>query len=393
MTKRILWFQCNAGISGDMALGALLDAGAPQDTLQTWLASLKIPASLTCTETTKNGLAAKQALVTCGQEQAHRHLSQIEAIIDGAALLPEEVKDRSKQVFRRLAAAEAAVHGIDAESVHFHEVGAADAIFDICGTVAALFLLKVDAIFFSPLPVSKGFVDCAHGRLPVPAPAAARLMEGMELFPLDTEGETVTPTGAAILATLGQCRRICPPMRLIKIGCGAGTKDFPHANILRVFLGETSEHTPKEQVTVITTTLDDCNPEILGTLWERIFEAGALDLYYAPVYMKKGRPAIEITLLAPTDAGEKIAALLFSETSTLGLRIRVEERLVLERRHIAVDTPWGKVAVKIAGNTIAPEFESCNRAALSGRVPLKTVYTTALAAAWQKLSVEGEYHD
>ena len=270
MTKTVAWFQCSAGVSGDMCLGALIAAGAPLTTLQNWLGELGLQAQLTVEPVQKQGISAIKAHVNCAHEHQHRHLSHIESLIDGAASFPQSVKEQSKKVFHRLAQAEAAVHNSTPEEVHFHEVGAADAIFDICGTVAALYLLGIQELYFTPLPLSHGFIDCAHGRLPLPAPATAKLLEGLKVFPLDVAGETVTPTGAALLSTLGTQKSLCPDFRLIGQGCGAGTKDFAHANVLQVYLGETStcsENLTQDEITILTSALDDSNPEFLGGLW------------------------------------------------------------------------------------------------------------------------------
>ena len=400
MTKTIAWFQCSAGVSGDMCLGALIAAGAPLDTLQKWLSELGLPAQLTVEAVQKQGIAAIKAQVTCAHEHQHRHLSHIESLIDAAPSLPQPVKVQSKKVFHRLAEAEAAVHNSTPEEVHFHEVGAADAIFDICGTVAALYLLDVQEIYFAPLPLSHGFVDCAHGRLPLPAPATAKLLEGLKVFPLDVAGETVTPTGAALLNTLGVQKSFCPAFRLIAQGYGAGEKDFAHANVLQVYLGETStpsENFTQDEITVLTSALDDGNPEFLGGLWQKLFAAGALDVFYRSLYMKKGRPGVELTVLAPTEKTEALAQLIFCETTTIGLRYHKEHRFLQPRCHFLVSTPWGTVPVKKSGQgltaTLAPEYEACQKLSQESSLPVKTIYQAALAAAWQQFAQEAEKHD
>lgn len=380
-----------------MLLGALLDAGVKVDELQNELSKLGLDSeySLQVSKVVKKGIAATDVQVDLishvhhhhdhAEPHAHTHnrnLADIAHIIDNSSL-DTDIKLRAKYVFQRLAAAEAKVHGTTIDKIHFHEVGAVDAIIDICGTVIALTLLGIEKIFSSPLPTGSGFIECAHGIIPIPAPATAELIKNVPVYNPAVKGELITPTGAALITTLADSFGPMPAMTVTEIGYGAGNKDFGLPNVLRVFVGTTSDDKEPsikgDKVHILETTLDDCSPELLGYLWDQIFAAGALDMYYTPVYMKKGRPATHITILTSENNLPSVSKILFNETSTIGVRISVTSRFCLERETKLVETTLGPVHFKISGNTIKPEFEDLRSIATANSLPLKEVYQKAMA--------------
>jgi uncharacterized protein (TIGR00299 family) protein len=393
-----LYFDCFSGISGDMALGALLDAGLPLDALRAELAKLDVAGwAIEAERGVRRYLAGTRAHVHAPEQPAHRHLADVRAII-AASALASEVKERSIRVFTLLAEAEGQVHGIPAGEVHFHEVGALDAIVDIVGVVAGLALLGIDAVYASPLPLGSGWVHTAHGLLPLPAPAVLALlaMVSAPIIPDDSRAELVTPTGAALLAGLAEFRR--PPMRLTSIGYGLGARDPERPNVLRVWLGTTENETSgqadkrAEQITaspvslspvLLETNIDDQPAEQLAYAVERLFELGALDAWLAPIQMKKGRAATLLSALVPADLEEAAVALIMRETTTLGVRRRVVERHICAREVVTLQTPLGVVRVKRKrwnGEDLgaAPEYEDCARLAREHSVPLREVYRLAL---------------
>jgi uncharacterized protein (TIGR00299 family) protein len=384
---RIAHFDCFAGVSGDMILGALLDAGVEPDVWQGELSKLNLSGyELKIDRVQKQGIAAIAVRVLLGEESPKRHLAEIEELIT-TSQLPTEVKEMSVEVFRRLAVAEARVHGTTPDRIHFHEVGGIDAIIDIVGAVVGLRLLGVEEIYASTLPLGHGFVDCAHGRLPLPAPATMELLQGVPVLSRDVEGELVTPTGAAILTTMAEGFGPFPAMTVEKIGYGAGQRDFPFPNLLRLLVGTTSPtlDARMETLTLLEANIDDLNPEFYGHLMERLFTAGALDVYLTPVQMKKNRPGVVLSVTCPPAQAEALAALVFAETTTIGLRRQEVQRWALARERVEVETSFGTVGVKVArlsGRvvTASPEYEDCRRLALESGVPLKEVYAVAEAA-------------
>jgi len=381
--SKTAYFHCPSGISGDMALAALIDAGAPVSELERQLRHLDLPSwDIKLNQAQKNGIACTQISFNLPEEKKHRHLHDMEKIITAAHFAPK-IENFALATFRRLAEAEARVHGCGAEEVHFHELGGADTILDIVGFSLAMDLLGIEEVYASSLPLSHGFVDCAHGRMPVPAPAVMELLQGAQVYQSPLEGELITPTGAALLMTAIKGFTL-PDFTPEKIGRGGGQKDLPSPNILTVMLGECQT---QDSVEVIRTWIDDASPELLGNLWQLAFAAGALDMAYSPIMMKKGRPAWELTVLAKEGQGQKLAQLLFEQTTTIGLRICREQRLVQERQIITVDTIYGAIDIKISGvlgnpnSTIAPEYQSCLDAATRNKVAIKAVYNTAIAAA------------
>lgn len=395
---KVAYFDCFSGISGDMCLGALLANGLPREELVAGLSGLPMAGwELEVRAAQHHGIAALDVEVKVSGPQPHRHLEDILALIDSSPL-PAPVREKAMAVFQRMAEAEGKVHGIAPEKVHFHEVGAVDAIIDVVGTVLGLHLLGVERVMASPLPLGSGWVECHHGRLPVPAPATMYLLEGFPVYGTEDQAELVTPTGAALITTLAESFGPFPAMNLTSVGFGAGKTQLSHPNLLRLALGQVKEGQleGQESSLVIETTIDDMNPEFFPALMEQVLAAGAVDAFFTPVQMKKGRPGILFTALCPENELAAVAAAIFAHSSTLGLRFRRDGRLTCQRRVIEVTTPYGPVAVKLGTyqdpegrvlTNMAPEYEACRRAALAAGVPVKDVYAAALAAAH---AVQGE---
>lgn len=397
---RIAYFDCFAGISGDMTLGALVAAGWDRAALESLPARLGLEGVTVTIEPARRGpFAATHVKVGVAiAKQPHRHLHHVNAILDAATLDPA-VRDRAKAVFRRLAEAEAEVHGSTVEKVHFHEVGAADALVDIVGAVEGLAALGVERVYASPPRLGGGEVMSEHGLIPVPAPATALLLRGapVELGPIPME--LTTPTGAALLATLVAGWERPPAFRIERIGAGAGTRDPKELpNVLRVLIGEaaggsTAAGFARGEVAVLETALDDENPQYVGALLPKLLAAGALDAMVVPTVMKKGRPGVWLVVVSPPERREALAALMLRESSTLGVRVRLEERYELERRAVEVDTPHGRVALKVArlpdgSERAMPEFESVRAVAERSGTTLRDVADAALAA-WRARPVDG----
>jgi uncharacterized protein (TIGR00299 family) protein len=384
---KIAYFDCVSGASGDMLLGALIDAGVSLESVQHAIDSLGLPACRLATqETRRRGFRATKLDVITEPEHAHRHLHHITKMIDGSTLTPHQ-RELATRIFTHLAMAEAKVHGTTMEKVHFHEVGAVDSIADIVGTAVAIDLLGVDRIECSPIPTGTGTITIAHGLVSIPAPATAELLLGIPLMPSDLPYELTTPTGAAVLSTLAERFGPVPEMVVDRIGYGAGTRDMPEqANILRLIVGhvptEASGGLLQETITILETTLDDVPGEIIGHCLGRLLSAGALDVTTTPVQMKKGRPGVTITILArPMDVPD-LEDVLFRETGTLGVRSWSARRTKRPRRSVQVDTPFGPVDGKLAdmpgrSTQFTPEYESCRQAAEAHNVPLWEVYEAA----------------
>jgi uncharacterized protein (TIGR00299 family) protein len=367
-----------SGISGDMLVGALADAGAGQNAIAEAIAALAIGATVSFEKVQRRGIGATKFHVAVEHQHAHRHLSHIVKIIENASL-PARAAQNALAVFRRLGEAEAEIHQVPIEKVHFHEVGAADSIADIVGACLAFDLLGVDRIACSPVNVGSGTVKTEHGILPVPAPATARLLTGVPIYARGPELELTTPTGAAVAVTLAASFGVLPPMTVSRTGFGAGGYDFPeHANVLRVILGEAAGVPEALAVDVLEANMDDLNPQVLAYAMERLIEAGALDVSLQPIVMKKGRPGNLLRVVAQPQDREALAQIIFAETSTLGMRVYTAERRVQARRFVEVETPHGKVNVKVAGDgAFAPEYEDCRKLALASGTPLKQIIAAA----------------
>ncbi len=375
------YFDAFSGISGDMTVGALLDAGADWKALEDALKSLNLGASFRVEKTKRKGIAASKFTVESEEEKKHRHLPHIEKIILAGALSPRSQKN-ALAVFQRLGEAEAKSHSVPIEKVHFHEVGAVDSICDIVGACVALDLLGVEDVRSSRINVGSGTVNTEHGVLPVPAPATTELLRDCPIYSAGPETELTTPTGAALLKTLASEFGGVPSLRLLSQGFGAGDKDFPmQANVLRVLIGELTESSEAMTVSVLEANIDDSTPQVLGYAMERLLDAGALDVTLTPIFMKKNRPATMIAVIAAPQATEQMAAILFAETTTLGVRIVEAQRRVLARSTAQVETPYGSVRVKYTETgSFTPEYDDCRKAAVDRGVPLRTVMAEASEA-------------
>ena len=435
--SKILYFDCFSGASGDMILGALIDAGLPLDELREALGSLALgDVRLDAERVSRAGIGATSFRVTTGgvepehghdqdhdadhdhdhghthghdhahdqahhhddHDQAHHHdehehhhhehrsLSQICGMVDGSALSPT-AKDRAKELFRRLAETEAEIHQMPVEEVHLHEVGAVDSIIDITGAVFGLERLKIDRFVASPLNVGSGTVKCEHGVMPVPAPATARLIEGVPVYSKGPAVELLTPTGALLVTEYADEFGPIPAMRVRQSGYGAGDHDFrDHPNLLRVLIGDDERSGGLQRIVVIECEIDDMNPQIFGVLMDRLQDAGALDVFYAPIQMKKNRPGTLVTVVALPETRETLAGILFRETTTIGVRFKDMDRERLDRVQVDVETPLGVVRFKVARRTgggvlnAAPEFDDCVRLADTHKLSIKEVQAVAIKA-------------
>jgi uncharacterized protein (TIGR00299 family) protein len=397
---RIAYLDCFSGISGDMFLGALVDAGVSPRLLEDTVTALDLGASMEISRVQRGGIAATKVNVVApkrGTHQHGRHLREIRGIIDKAEI-SRHAKNISIKIFEAQGEAEAEIHSTSIEKIHFHEVGAVDAIVDIVCAAVGAETLAVEEWICSPLNVGGGTVQCAHGTLPVPAPATLKLLRDAPVYSSGPQVELVTPTGAAIVKTL--CNRFTsfPAMKVERSGYGAGTREFPdHPNVLRLTIGESiteTAHTPpsaatiqeipeRDRIAVLEANLDDLSPQVLGYAMERLLAEGALDVFSIPVQMKKSRPGALLTVLAKTEDADRLSKLIFAETTTLGVRCREEYRQVLTRRWETVATTWGPVRIKIANmngtvSNYAPEYEDCRALAEAQHVPLRTVIQEAV---------------
>jgi len=408
-----------------MTLGALVDVGVPPEILTEGLSALKLEAefSLHFEKATKHGITGTRAIVevhpvhTTDADSHHdhhdhghahdhgptRHLSDIFKLLDESDLDPE-IRGTAKRVFDRLAEAEAKVHNMSKANVHLHEVSGIDSIVDIVGSVIGLVYLDVDAVYASPLSLGRGFVRCAHGLMPVPVPGTMELLKGVPIHQTDIPKELVTPTGAALITTLSQEFGVMPQMRLDRVGYGAGTRDLQQRpNLLRLCLGEkvsssnsqtTHHHAETDTVDIIETNIDDMSPEITGYVTAQLFEHGALDVFLTPIFMKKNRPATQITVLCPTPRRDKLIELLLTETMTFGVRFSSANRVKLRRDFTQVETQWGTIQAKrgYLNDTLikaVPEYEDCRQLAEQNNVPLRHIYAEALNTLNSIVTVEG----
>ena len=419
---RIAYLDCFSGMSGDMFLGALVDAGVPAKLFENTVGGLNVGARLETSRVHRSGIAAIKVDVYAHGEKdlprevyweqkraqlhedartgvtappeygSHQHehgrgLKEIREII-GRAAISETARKNAAAVFETLGAAEARIHSTEIERVHFHEVGAVDAMVDIVCAAVGVEALSIDELICSPLNVGGGTVKCAHGELPVPAPATVEILQGAPVYSSGIQAELVTPTGAAIVKTLATRFSTFPEMKIEKNGYGAGTRDFPgHANVVRLTIGESqaslSHKLSQENVSVLEANLDDLNPQVFGYVMDRLLEEGALDAFGVPVQMKKNRPGTLLTVLCKPEDASKLTELIFTETTTLGVRRREEQRQALQRKWTTVATQWGEVRMKVASmngtvTNYAPEYEDCRRIALEHSVPLKSVMQEAM---------------
>ena len=386
-TIRSAYFDCFSGVSGDMVLGALVDAGAPLAALEAELRKLDLPGwKISAEKVQRRSISATHVKVESHEHHPHRGLSEILRMIDAAGLAPRAA-DRARRIFTRLGEAEAKVHQVPIEKIHFHEVGAVDSIVDIVGAAIGFELLGIDEFACSKLDVGSGVVKTAHGLLPVPAPATAELLRGAPTYSSGIERELVTPTGAAIATTLSARYAEIPPMALRSIGYGAGSADLAEkSNVLRILIGESAHAEAGESwgspVTMIETNVDDMSPQIYGYFAERALAAGALDVFSTPAQMKKNRPGQLVTILSEPENVARLIDLIFRETTTIGVRTYDVRRKTLDRESVSVATPYGEVRMKLArmnGSILnaTPEYEDCQRIAIERGVPLKQVIAAA----------------
>ena len=392
MKMKVLYFDCSSGISGSMTLGALTEIIGDENYLINELKKLNVDGyKIEISKKVKNGITGTYVDVILEDIHAHHHehehehhyhhehrnLNDVNKIIDGSSL-DENVKDLAKKIFIRVAKAESKVHNKLLEEIHFHEVGAIDSIIDIVGTAILINKINPDRVISSIVNDGYGFIECAHGKMAVPVPATSEIFAsaGVKFRQIDIDTELVTPTGAAIIAELSDEFKVMPVMNVEKIGWGAGYKNIEIPNVLKVYLGELEEK--DDGIYVMETNIDDCSGEILGYTSELLFNEGALDVFFTPIFMKKNRPAYRLTVACKREDMEKLQNIIFRETTTIGIRYRFEERKVLERKNLEIDTKYGKLKVKKVVNNkeeyIYPEFESMKELAKRNNVPLKEVY-------------------
>jgi hypothetical protein len=408
---RIAYFDCFSGVAGDMILGALVDAGVPLTVLKEAVAALGLPGlEVEARKVMRGGFAATKVDVLTGEppghadpglirpggghRHGHRGLPDILAILRESRL-PEATRERAAAIFTRLATAEAAVHGSSPEAVHFHEVGARDAIADVVGAVAGLAALGADGVEASPVNLGGGSIATAHGTLPVPAPGTLELLKGIPCYGSKVEAELTTPTGAAILATVAGAFGPPPLLTVRAVGYGAGSRELAgQPNCLRLLVGDAPDAAATDEVAVLEANIDDMNPQLFEPLMEELFAAGALDVYLTPVIMKKSRPATVLTVLAEAGAEGRLAPLILQGSTTFGLRVSRRGRLKLTREIRTVETPYGPVAVKVGqlGERVvqvSPEFEDCRRLAAAAGIPVRTVLDAAREAARRQMQAGG----
>ena len=383
---KIAYLDCFAGASGDMFLGALLDAGLALDGLRTALSTLPLQGyTLRVEKEERNHLFGTRFIVEVEKDrQPARSFADIKAIIDAAGL-SRWVKETSTRIFEDLALEEGKIHDRPPEKIHFHEVGALDSIVDIVGAVFGMESLGIASLHASPLPLGSGFVETQHGRIPLPAPATIALLKGIPVYDSGVSAELVTPTGAALLKGLACSFGAMPPMVVEQVGYGVGSRELPdRPNLLRILVGRDTEEPQTETVVVMEANVDDTNPEWLGFLMERLFSAGALDVLFCPVQMKKGRPAVLIQVIGKPHQKDRLMEILFQESTTLGVRYQMMQRKILAREEAEIDSPWGKMKVKKISRPdglfqLLPEYDSCRKIALEKGLPIKDVYAWVIS--------------
>ncbi|TKJ47997.1 TIGR00299 family protein [Candidatus Aerophobetes bacterium Ae_b3a] len=388
---RAAYFNCFSGISGDMVLAALVDLGWPIKELERELNKLDLfNYQIEAEKVAKQGIISTQIKIHIKEGKKERTLKDILSILDKSKL-EEKIKERSQAVFIRLASAEAKIHGKSVQEVHFHELGGLDTIIDVVGAVAGMKYLGIEKVYSSSLPLGRGFLKCSHGTLPVPAPATLELLKGVPVYGSNIEAELVTPTGAAIISTLAENFGQMPPMKIDNIGYGAGQRDLPIPNLLRVSLGILKNAYEEDVVSLIQTNIDDMNPEFYEHIADRLFSEGALDVFLTPIQMKRTRPATMLSVITDEEKMEKMLELIFDETTTLGVRISKIKRRKLNRESRKVATKYGKIEVKIGKldgmvKNISPSYEECRKIATRLNIPLKKVHQEAKQAAFDLLA-------
>ena len=376
------YFDCYSGISGDMILGALIDLGLKENYIKKELKKIKISRyELKIDKIKKNNITGTNLTVKIKEKQKKRGFKEIQKLIDESNL-EKDVKKISKQIFLKLATAESKIHNISIEKIHFHEVGAIDSIIDIIGAVIGFKKMQLSNIYCSHLPLGRGFIECSHGKIPVPAPATLEILKNIPVYSTDIQHELVTPTGAAIITTFAKHFGPMPLMKINKIGYGAGKTNMEHPNFLRIILGEVPNNYNYDTTTIIETNIDDMNPEIYGYLVEKLYENGALDVFFTHIQMKKNRPGVKLSVISSVENVNNLADIIFSETSTFGIRFYETKRIKLMFEKQKIKTKYGEINVKIGRLknriiTISPEFEDCRNIADRYNLPLKNVYELA----------------
>jgi len=382
---KVLYFDLIGGASGDMILAALIDAGVPAEKLAGMLAGLKLDEfELIATPIEKNGFQATKVDIQVGEQPPERHLKDILEVIRNSSL-PTSIQNRAIRIFQKIASVEAGIHNKPVNHIHLHELGGTDTIVDVTGALLALDFLGVSRIYASPIPLGSGFIKGAHGQIPLPAPATMGLIEGLPVKKTEIKAELITPTGAALLAELVEDFSPPPEMKILAVGYGAGTRDLPIPNLLRVMIGETTETEIQKRgkLILLETNLDDLNPEIYPYVMDTLFSAGALDVCLVPVQMKKNRPGTQIQILVEVQKTQDMRDILFRETSTLGIRQTQVDRFSLPRNIQEVSTIFGLVRIKVAGEgtkfqKASPEFEDCQKLARENDIPIQQVYQEAI---------------
>jgi len=388
---KIAYFDCFSGVSGDMILGALVDAGLDVWELESELGKLKISGyKIKAEKTVRKGVCGTKVSVDITERNVERGLKDIIEIVEHSEL-DDDIKDLSKKVFKELATVEAKIHGKGIEEMHLHEVGGLDSIIDVIGSFIGVKKLGIEATYSSKIHAGSGFVESRHGVLPVPAPATLEMLKGIPIYSRGIEAELATPTGVCVLKTLSKGFGNMPEMKVEKIGYGAGSRELEIPNLLRVYIGEAGGGEYEEdEVVVVETNIDNMNPELLAYASEALLKKGAIDVFMTPVFMRKNRPGTMVSVLTAPEKLDEILSVMFTETTTLGVRIHRLARKKLSREIISVKTRFGKIEVKIAKmgshiKNIAPEYESCKRIAVKQGIPLKDVYDEAKEAARKAL--------
>jgi len=382
---KIAYLDCFSGVSGDMFIGSLLDAGLPSEKINEIISGLRLGGfTISSAKEERNRIfGTKFSVLLDHGHQPARHLKDIKDILERSDL-PSQIIEQCIRIFERLAATEAAVHHMQMEEVHFHEVGAVDSIIDVVASVAGMYLLGIEKLFVSRIPVGSGMIDSAHGIIPVPAPATMEILKGVPIYDSGQNTEMVTPTGAALLTSLGTSFGPMPPMTVERVGYGVGSRVLPdRPNLLRIAIGSDAEQGTLDTVVLLESNVDDMSPELLGYLMDLLFEAGALDVSFCPIHMKKNRPGVRIQVIGRPEDKDRLMGIVFRESTSLGVRISYSQREVVERTEVTVSSPWGKMKFTQAtdrdrGPVLLPEYEECRRIAREHNLPLRDVYAWAV---------------
>jgi pyridinium-3,5-bisthiocarboxylic acid mononucleotide nickel chelatase len=375
---QVAYFDCFSGISGDMIIGAMLDAGLELSYLESEIKKLGLKnVEIKASKTVRQNIASTQFTVLFEEQKHHRHLKDLYALVDNTSI-DQDIKDKAKEVFHKIAVAEAKIHNMPVEKVHFHEIGAIDTIVDVLGALTGFRKLGIEKVFSSKLNVGSGFVTFSHGKFPVPAPATAEILKNIPVYATDSGGELVTPTGAAIITSICDSFGNMPSMRTRSIGYGSGTKEFEHPNVLRLYLGEITPDNDDGSIYILETNIDDMNPQFYDHVFEKLYSEGALEVFMTNIQMKKNRPGIKLTILSPVENKERLLRVIFRETTSIGVRSRREARDILKREVRILDTPFGQVKAKVSYYKGEPvntkvEYDDLKKLAAEHGEPLKNI--------------------